>query len=64
MVKPREEDQDADDDNGNGSVRMLHFNGAGQKKSPEEDEQRADREEEDGQRDGSVGHFRWAPLEL
>lgn len=64
MVKPREEDQDPDDDDGDGSVWMLDFDDARKEKSPKEDEQRANQEEEDGQSDGLVRDFRRAPLEL
>lgn len=64
MVKPREEDENADDDDGDGSVWMLDYNGARQEKSPEEDEQRTNQEEEDCQGDGLVRDFWWTPLEL
>lgn len=64
MVKSREEDEDSNNDDRDGSIWMLDFNSAGQKKCPEDYQQRANQEEEDGQCNGFVGDPWWASLEL
>lgn len=64
MVEAREKHQDPNDEDGDGAVGSAFANVSGQEEGADDDEEGPDHEEHDRQRDGLVGDFWWALLEL